>query len=70
MSANFMKKDSPNTFLFFGCWNNINCDNTLTANSGTITATGGAGHAGGGGIAAGGAGGDGLAFVLANTEFV
>jgi hypothetical protein len=27
MSANFMKKDSPNTFLFFGCWNNINCDN-------------------------------------------
>jgi len=27
MSANFMKKDSPNTFLFFGCWNNINCNN-------------------------------------------
>ena len=27
MSVNFMNKDSPNTFLFFGCWNNINCKN-------------------------------------------
>jgi hypothetical protein len=26
-SAKFMKKDSPNTFIFLGCWNNINCKN-------------------------------------------